>query len=46
MLEYELKKFPQSMRQGPKMAIPLRPPSSGHWNIEFDLILTITMDTN
>ena len=46
MLEYELEKFPQSMQQGPKMAIPLRPPSSGHWNIESNLILTITMDTN
>ena len=45
MLEYELEKFPQSMRQGPKMAIPLRPPSSEHWNIESDLILTITTDT-
>ena len=30
MLEYEPEKFPQSMRQGPKMAIPLRPPSSEH----------------
>ena len=46
MLEYEPEKFPQSMWQGPKMAIPLRPPSSGHWNIESDPILTITMDTN
>ena len=46
MLEYEPEKFPQSMWQGPKMAIPLRPPSSGHWNIESNLILTITMDTN
>ena len=43
MLEYELEKFPQSMQQGPKMGIPLRPPSSEHWNIESDLILT--MDT-
>ena len=42
MLEYELEKFPQSMRQGPKMAIPLRPPSSEHWNIESDLILPLT----
>ena len=33
MLEYVPEKFPQSMRQGPKMAIPLRPPSSEHWNI-------------
>ena len=46
MLEYEPEKFPQSMWQGPKMAIPLRPPSSEHWNIESDLILTMTMDTH
>ena len=46
MLEYELEKFPQSMRQGSKIAISLRPPSSLHWNIESNLILTITMDTN
>ena len=46
MLEYKLEKFPQSMRQGPKMAIPLRPPSSEHWNIESDLMLMLmTMDT-
>ena len=46
MLEYELEKFPQSMRQGPKIVIPLRPPSSRHWNIESDLTLTLTMDTH
>ena len=45
MLEYEPEKFPQSMRQGPKMAIPLRPPSSEHWNIESNLILPLTKDT-
>ena len=45
MLEYELEKFPQSMRQGPKLAIPLRPPSSEHWNIESNLILPLTKDT-
>ena len=39
MLEYELEKFPQ-------IAIPLRPPSSGHWNIESDLTLTLVMDTH
>ena len=39
MLEYEPEKFPQSMRQGSKMVIPLRPPSSEHWNIESNLIL-------
>ena len=46
MLEYKLEKFPQSMRQGPKIVIPLRPPSSGHWDIEFDLTLTLAMDTH
>ena len=46
MLEYELEKFPQSMRQGPKVVIPLRPPSSRHWNIESDLIFTIVVDTH
>ena len=45
MLEYEPEKFPQSMWQGPKIAIPLRPPSSLHWNIESDFMLTLTMDT-
>ena len=45
MLQYELEKFPQSMQQGSKVAIPLRPPSSRHWNIESDLIFTIAVDT-
>ena len=46
MLEYELEKFPQSMWQGPKVVIPLSPPSSRHWNIESDLIFTIAVDTH
>ena len=45
MLEYEPEKLPQSMQQGPKMSISLRPPSSEHWNIESDLMLTLTMKT-
>ena len=45
MLEYEPEKFPQSMRQGPKIAVSLRPPSKKHWNIDSDLILTLMMDT-
>ena len=45
MLEYEQEKFPQSLLQGPKMLINLRPPSSEHWNIDLDLILTLTIDT-
>ena len=46
MLEYEQEKFPQSMQQGPKVVIPLRPPSNRHWNIESDLIFTIAVDTH
>ena len=46
MLEHEPEKFPPSMRQGPKVAIPLRPPSSRHWNIDSDLIFTIAVDTH
>ena len=46
MLEHEPEKFPQSMQQGPKVAIPLRPPSSRHWNIDSDLIFTIAVDTH
>ena len=45
MLEYESERFPQSMRQRPKMSIALRPPSSEHWNIKSDLMLTVTMET-
>ena len=45
MLEYKQEKFPQSLLQGPKMSINLRPPSSEHWNIDSDLILPLTMDT-
>ena len=45
LLEYEPEKFPQSLLQGPKMSINLRPPSREHWNIESDLILTLMMDT-
>ena len=45
MLEYEPEKFPQSLVQGPKMLINLWPPSHEHWNIESNLILTLTMDT-
>ena len=44
MLEHEPEKFPPSMRQGPKVAIPLRPPSSRHWNIDSDLTFTIAVD--
>ena len=46
MLEHKPEKFPLSMRQGPKVAIPLRPPSSRHWNIDSDLMFTIAVDTH
>ena len=46
MLEHEPEKFPPSMWQGSKVAIPLRPPSSRHWNIDSDLIFTIVVDTH
>ena len=46
MLEHEPEKFPPSMRQGPKVAIPLRPPSSRHWNIDSDLTFSLTVDTH
>ena len=45
MLEYEQEKFPQSLLQGPKVSINLWPPSSEHWNIDSDLILTLTIAT-
>ena len=45
MLEFEPERFPQSMQQGPKMSITLRPPSSEHWNIESNITLTMTMET-
>ena len=44
MLEYKQEKFPQSLMQGSKMVINLRPPSSDHWNIVSDLILPLTVD--
>ena len=46
VLEHEPEKLPPSMRQGLKVAIPLRPPSSRHWNIDSDLIFTIVVDTH
>ena len=46
MLGHEPEKLHPSMRQGPKVAIPLRPPSSRHWNIDSDLSFTIAVDTH
>ena len=46
VLVHEPEKLPPSMLQGPKVVIPLRPPSSRHWNIDSDLTFTIVVDTH
>ena len=46
MLKHELEKLPSNLRQGPKVAIPLRSPSRRHWNIDSDLSFTIMVDTH
>ena len=37
MLKHVPGKLPLNLQQGPKVAIPLRSPSSRHWNIDSDL---------
>ena len=39
LLDYELERFPQDLRQGQKIAIDLKPPAKDHWNIASDLVL-------
>ena len=39
LIDYELEKFPQDLRQGQKIAIDLKPPANNHWNIASDLVL-------
>ena len=46
MLKHEPDRLPPNLRQGPKVAIPLRSPSSRHWNIDSDLSFTIAVDTH
>ena len=46
MLKHEPERFPPNLRQGPKVAIPLRSPSSRHWNIDSDLSFAIAVDTH
>ena len=45
MLEYKPEKFPQSLVQGPKMAVNLGPPFRDYWNIDSDLVLPLAIDT-
>ena len=46
MLKHEPEKLPPNLQQGPKVAIPLRSPSSRHWNIDSDLSFAIAVDTH
>ena len=46
MLKHEPEKLPPNLRQGPKVAIPLRTPSSRHLNIDSDLTFSIAVDTH
>ena len=44
LLEYESEKFPQSLRQGQKIALGLKPPTKDHWNIALDLFLPMVLE--
>ena len=46
MLKHVPKKLPQNLRQGPKVAIPLKSPSSRHWNMDSDLTFGLEVDTH
>ena len=46
MLKHAPEKLPPNLRQGPKVAIPLKSPSSRHWNIDFDLTFGLEVDTH
>ena len=44
MLKHVPEKLPPNLRQGPRVAIPLKSPSSRHWNIESNLIFSLEVD--
>ena len=46
MLKHVPEKLPPNLRQGPKVAIPLKSPSSRHWNIDSDLTFSLEVDTH
>ena len=46
MLKHEPERLPPNLQQGPKVAIPLRSPSSRHWNIDSDLSFAIAVETH
>ena len=46
MLKHVLEKLPPNLQQGPKVAIPLKSPSSRHWNIDSDLTFSLAVGTH
>ena len=46
ILKHVPEKLPLNLQQGPRVAIPLKSPSSRHWNIESDLIFSLEVDTH
>ena len=46
MLKHVPEKLPPNLWQGPKVAIPLKSPSSRHWNIDSDLTFSLAVDTH
>ena len=46
MLKHVPEKLPPNLGQGPKVAIPLKSPSSRHWNIDSDLTFGLAVDTH
>ena len=46
MLKHVLEKLPPNLRQGSKVAIPLKSPSSRHWNMDSDLTFGLEVDTH
>ena len=46
MLKHVLEKLPPNLWQGPKVAIPLKSPSSRHWNMDSDLTFGLEVDTH
>ena len=46
MLKHVPEKLPPNLQQGPKVAIPLKSPSSRHWNIDSGLTFSLAVDTH
>ena len=46
MLKHVPEKLPPNLQQGPKVAIPLKSPSSRHWNIDSDLTFSLAVNTH